>query len=195
MLGQFGRPFSSLVSHYSQLFGHHMIPLFCTDFFSFAIWYTCIIILRITYREKRLLLRLVWRKLLWKKTNQESHDVLIHSSHSVSRSVQESESFSLSVSGSVEVLSPDSVLKLCKCFLYTFLFLWLGLRTLSLHQISIALSGLNSLSGKFSVVSKRRSSRDSFVSDVLLFVLMTFSCEKTRSSFPLDAGNEEQQLN
>ena len=55
----------------------------------------------------------------------------------------------------------------------------------------ISLSGLNSFSSKFSVVSKRRSPRDSFVSDIiLLFVLMTFSCEKTHSNLPLDAYKE-----
>ena len=38
------------------------------------------------------------------------------------------------------------------------------------------------MSGKFSVARQRRSSNDSFVSEVLLFVLITFNCENTRSS-------------
>ena len=77
-------------------------------------------------------------------------------------------------------------------FLYFFLGFWCGLRTFSFHHRSIAASGQNSFSAGLSTASRRRSSRDSLDSKDLLLVFITFICEKTRSSFPLDAGKENR---
>ena len=95
-----------------------------------------------------------------------------HPIHVVSQFKCISSKFSLfSTSG------PDKLISLSVLTITPTCLFFLFLHILSFHQISIALSGQNSFNGTLVVVSKKRSSSDSFVNRVLLSVLITFSCE------------------
>ena len=58
----------------------------------------------------------------------------------------------------------------------------------------MALSGQKLDNGTLSIASTNKSSRVSFFKDVLLFDLITFSYEKTRSNLPFDAGSRKINL-